>query len=164
MVSLSTVAEVLLICPTAHKASISHYIHSSSSFPSLRIDLQSFDETQDLSIGTTTVLRHFANRIKRDFVLLPCDLVPPPTLPLSVLLNKFRTETASDGAIATTCFIESPKPDKNGLVDEWGLPAQRVPIVYDEKTGTLLHMDTPDDVDRNADEIELRMSLLSKYG
>ncbi|EIN11299.1 UDP-3-O-glucosamine N-acyltransferase [Punctularia strigosozonata HHB-11173 SS5] len=159
----SGIKDVLLICPAVHKEPISHYVHSSSSFPSLSIDLQTFDETQDLSVGTCTVLRHFANRIKRDFVLLPCDLIPPPNLPLSTLLDKFRTETVSDGAIATACFIEAPKPDKNSLIDEWGMPAQRVPIVYDETTGTLLHIDTPDDSDRNAEEIELRMSLLSKY-
>lgn len=145
-----------------HKAAISHYVHSSSSFPSLRIDLQTFDETPELSVGTCTVLRHFASRIPRDFVLLPCDFVPPPHLPLAALLNTFRAETVADGALATACFIEHPRPEKGTVIDEWGSPAQRVPIVYDEKTGTLVHIDTPDDQDRNAEEIELRMSLLSK--
>src|SRR5882762_6343057 len=101
--------DVLLVCPSSHRAAISHYIHSdtsSASFSSLRIDLQSYDESQDLSIGTCTLLRHFSNRIAGDFILVPCDFVTPPSLPLTKLLNKFRTDSTSDGAIATACWFE----------------------------------------------------------
>jgi translation initiation factor eIF-2B subunit gamma len=159
--------DVLLVCPSTHRAAISHYIHSdtsSASFSSLRIDLQSYDESQDLSIGTCALLRHFANRITGDFILVPCDLVTPPTLPLTRLLNKFRTDSTSDGAIATACWFERQNLNlgKDAIPDEWGSSHNVASIVWEESTGTLLHIDTPDDDDRNAEEIELRMALLSK--
>ncbi|KAG6862206.1 hypothetical protein C0995_002136 [Termitomyces sp. Mi166 len=136
-------------------------IHAVSS-STLRIDLQTYDESQDTSAGTCTILRHFSNRITEDFVLVPCDFVPPPSLPLSALLNKFRTDAVSDGSIATTCWFADYKPEKGAFPDEWGPHPQPSPIVWDETTGTLLHINTPDDQDRNAEEIELRMALLSR--
>lgn len=155
---------MLLVCPTPHKSALSNYIQSdsSSSFPSLRIDLQTYDETQDLNVGTCAILRHFAHKIQQDFVLLPCDFVSPHSFSLTQLLNKFRTETMYDGAIATACFYEGRKPEKGSSTDEWGLLPSPVPIVWDERSGTLLHIETPDDADRNGEEIELRMSLLSR--
>lgn len=158
--------DVLLICPAPHRAAISHYIRSdtsSASFPSLRIDLQTYDESQDDSVGTCTILRHFSQRIQHDFIILPCDFVPPPSLSLSQVVNKFRTESTYDGALATACFFQAPRPEKNSTVDEWGPLFSPSPIVWDERSGTLLYMDTPDDVDKNGEEIELRMSLLSQY-
>ncbi|KAF9227436.1 hypothetical protein BS17DRAFT_747998 [Gyrodon lividus] len=164
-VEQSEIKDVLLICPSSHRPSISHYIHSesSASSSSLHIDIQTFDESQELSVGTCSILRHFSGRIQEDFVLLPCDFVPPPSLPLSKLLNKFRTETTSDGAIVTTCWFEAPKPEKSAAPDEWGSHSQSTPIVWDDSTGTLLYIDTLDSVDKNAEELELRMSLLSRY-
>ncbi|KIM75446.1 hypothetical protein PILCRDRAFT_827152 [Piloderma croceum F 1598] len=164
----SGVKNVLLICPSTHRAAISHYIHSdssSTSFSSLRIDLQSYDESHDLSIGTCTLLRHFSNRITGDFILVPCDFITSPTLPLTRLLNKFRVNSTSDGAIATACWFEGQNLNlgKDAIPDEWGSSHSVVPMVWDESTETLLHICTPDDDDRNAEEIELRMALLSKY-
>jgi translation initiation factor eIF-2B subunit gamma len=46
-------------------------------------------------------------------------------------------------------------------VDEWVPPTASFPIVWDALTETLVHIDTPDDRDKKANEIELRMSLLS---
>lgn len=154
---------MLLICPTSHRSAISNYIQSdtASSFPSLRIDLQTYDEDQDVSVGTCTILRHLSQRIQQDFVLLPCDFVPPPTLLLSQVLNKFRTDSTNDGSLATACFFECHKFDKGTSVEEWGPLPVHVPIVWDPKTSSLLYVDTPDDADRNADELELRMSMLN---
>jgi translation initiation factor eIF-2B subunit gamma len=158
--------DVLLVCPSAHRAAISHYIHSdtsSASFSSLRIDLQSYDESQDLSIGTCTLLRHFSNRITGDFILVPCDFVTSPSLPLTKLLNKFRTDSTFDGAIATACWFEVHNNlSKDTIPEEWGSSSNITPIVWEDSTGTLLHIDTHDDEDRNRDEIELRMALLCK--
>ncbi|EGN99903.1 hypothetical protein SERLA73DRAFT_180193 [Serpula lacrymans var. lacrymans S7.3] len=159
----SGIKDVLLICPSSHRAAISHYIHSDStttSFASLRIDLQPFDESQDLSSGTCSLLKHFASRIQDDFVLLPCDFIPPPSLPLSKLLNKFRTESATDGAIATTCWFEAQRTGSSP--DEWGASFPSPSIVWDEVTGTLLHVDVPDGTDHRG-ELELRMGLLTSY-
>ncbi|KAI0930392.1 hypothetical protein AcV5_007118 [Taiwanofungus camphoratus] len=160
----SGVRDVLLICPTPHRSAMSNYIQSdSASFPSLRIDLQTYDESQDLSVGTCTVLRHFSQRIQQDFIILPCDFVPPSSLSLTQVLNKFRTETTCDGSIVTACFYEGRRPEKGSSSDEWGLLPAPVPVVWDERTGTLLYVDTPDDADRNGEDLELRMSLLSQY-
>ena len=156
--------DVLLICPTAHRSAMSNYIQSdvSSLFPALRIDLQTYEETHDMAVGTCTLLRHFSTRIQSDFIVLPCDFVPPPTLSLNQLLNKFRTETTCDGSIATCCFYEAGKPDKGTTTEEWGVLPTNSPIVFDDRSGTLLYVDTPDDVDRNNEEFEFRMSLLSQ--
>lgn len=160
----SGIKDVLLICPPSHRPSISHFIYSESlaSSPSLCIDLQTFDDSQGLSVGTCSVLRHFSSRIKEDFVILPCDFIPPPSLPLSKLLNKFRIETMSDGAIVTTCWFEPPS-GKTTVPEEWGTNSQATPIVWDNSTGTLLYVDTLDNTDRNPEEVELRMSLLCRY-
>ncbi|GLB37163.1 putative nucleotidyl transferase [Lyophyllum shimeji] len=159
------IKDVLLICPSIHRPAIYHHIHSgaSVSLSSLRIDLQTYDESQDSSAGTCTLLRHFSSRITEDFVLVPCDFIPPPSLPLTVLLNKFRADAISDGSIATTCWFADYKPEKGAFPEEWGPHPQPFPIVWDEDSGTLLHIDTPDDQDKNAEEIELRMALLSRY-
>jgi len=161
----SGIRDVLLVCPTPHRSALSNYIQSdsSTSFPSLRIDLQTYDESQDLSVGTCTVLRHFAHKIQQDFILLPCDFVPPPSFSLTKVLNKFRTESTYDGAIATACFFEGRSAEKGSSTEEWGVLPTPVPIVWDDRSGTLLHIETPDDIDHNGEEIELRMSLLSRY-
>ncbi|RPD78595.1 UDP-3-O-glucosamine N-acyltransferase [Lentinus tigrinus ALCF2SS1-7] len=161
----SGVTDILLICPTTHRSAMSNYIQSdvSSSFPSLRIDLQTFEQSQDMAVGTCALLRHFSSRIQSDFIILPCDFVPPPSLGLNQVLNKFRTESTYDGSIATVCFYEAGRPDKGATTEEWGMLPSNVPIVFDERSGTLLYVDTPDDVDKNSEEFEFRMSLLTQY-
>ena len=119
-----------------------------------------YDETPELGAGTCDVLRHFSNRIAQDFVVLPCDFVPSPSFNLSRVLDKFRTESTYDGSIATACFFEISKADKNA-VEEWGMISPTLPVVWDDRTGTLLHIDTPDDVDKNGEDMKLNMSLLS---
>ncbi|EPQ57409.1 UDP-3-O-glucosamine N-acyltransferase [Gloeophyllum trabeum ATCC 11539] len=158
----SGIKDVILICPTAQRQAISHYIHSGSS-TSLRINLHPFEETDDLSVGTCAILRHFAHLIQQDFVVLPCDFVPPQSLPLSRVLDKFRTESVSDGCIATACWFAPRRSEKGATPDEWGHYDLSTPIVYDQATGTLLHIDTPDDIDRDSEEIGLRIGAITKY-
>ena len=163
---LMFLADVLLICPTTHRSAISHHIHSdtsSSSYPSLRVDLQTFDESEEFSPGTCAILRHFSSRIQKDFILLPCDLVPPESLPLTTLLTKFRIESNVDGSIMTSCWFEGSRPDKSTVPEEWGSSNSITPIIWEDHLGTLLHVDTLDDADRNSEELEIRMALLSKY-
>ncbi|EIW82942.1 UDP-3-O-glucosamine N-acyltransferase [Coniophora puteana RWD-64-598 SS2] len=160
----SGIEDVLLICPSSHKHAISHYVQSSSaSFTSLNIDIQTYDESQEMSTGTCSILRHFSSRIQEDFVIMPCDFIPPPSLPLSTILNKFRTDAMSDGSIATTCWFENSKLDKGAFPEEWGPPPTPTTIVWDDTSGTLLYVDTLDDQDRNGQDFELRMSLLTRY-
>ena len=160
------VPDVLLVCPTLQRRSIADHVRSdaSASFPSLRIDLQTYGDPQDSSFGTCSILRTFAHRIDRDFVVLPCDFIPPPSLQLSNVLNKFRMESAADGSILTSTWYEAPQqPDKHAG-DEWGPHTLPTPIVWDEKSGSLLQVEVPDSSARNDEEIELKMSLLSMCG
>jgi translation initiation factor eIF-2B subunit gamma len=78
------------------------------------------------------------------------------------MLNKYRIESNVDGAIVTSCWLKAHDAAKGAIPDEWGPTGSTVPIIWDKKTGTLLHIDTPDDLDRNSDELEIRMSLLSR--
>ena len=153
--------DVLLICPTRHRSSIYHHIHSNLSPSSLSIDLQTFDDGEDENDGTCGLLRHFSHRISEDFVIVPCDFIPPPTLPLSLLLNKFRVEASSKDHLVMTCWYTSQSPDKASFIEEWGPPSVTFPILWDENSATLLHIDTPDEQDKNPDDVELRMSMLS---
>jgi len=155
-------SDVLLICPTSHRSSIYHHIHSDVSSSSLRVDLQTYEEAEDGSTGTCALLRQFSNRITEDFVVVPCDFIPPSTLPLSSLLNKFRVETLSEGSLATTCWYRSQAVEKGASLEEWGPLPSSFPLVWDPSSGTLLHIETPDDQDKNPEDIELRMSLLSR--
>jgi len=66
-----------------------------------------------------------------------------------------------DGPIVTTCWYEH-RSDKQSSPDEWGSPALLTPIVWDHLNGTLLYVDSPDEADKNSDELELRMTLLSR--
>jgi len=72
-------------------------------------------------------------------------------------------ESAADGSILTSTWYEGPQPDKHAG-DEWGPHTPSTPIVWDEKSGSLLQVEIPDSSSRNDDEIELKMSLLSMYG
>ncbi|KAH8116631.1 UDP-3-O-glucosamine N-acyltransferase [Phellopilus nigrolimitatus] len=162
--------DVLLICPTSHRHPISHHINSdpsSSSLSSLNVEIQTFDLAQDIPAGTTNVLAHFASRITSDFVLLPCDFLPPPSLRLETVLNKFRIEAGTDGALVTALFFENKASEnekgKGGAEEAWPAPSAPMPILYDEKSGTLLHVDTLDNQDLNSDELELRMGMLWQY-
>lgn len=93
--------------------------------------------------------------------------MPPPSLRLETVLNKFRVESSADGALATALFFERPVPAKvKGGADDadaWGPLPDALPVVYDEKSGTLLHIDTLDDRDRDEEDINLRMGLLNRY-
>jgi translation initiation factor eIF-2B subunit gamma len=159
----STHLDVLLICPASHRSSIYHHIHSDVSSSSLRIDLQTCDESPERNIGTCALLRQFSSRISEDFVIVPCDFIPPQSLPLTLLLNKFRVDTLSEGSIATTCWYASHDPAKGAFLEEWGPVPSSTPIIWDPSSGTLLHIDTTDNLDRNSEGIELKMSLLSQY-
>ena len=155
-------ADVLLICPQSHRAAISHHIHSSA-FPSLSVDLQTYDDAAQANAGTAGILKHFAHRIPKDFVLLPCDLIPPANVPLRTLLNRYRTSTVTDGSLAVSFwFRQPPPPDPKAESWDQSTSATTTTIICDEGSSTLLHVDTSNDRDRNPDEMDLRMGLLSR--
>ncbi|KJA29073.1 hypothetical protein HYPSUDRAFT_128095 [Hypholoma sublateritium FD-334 SS-4] len=159
----SGIQDVLLICPSRHRSAIHHHIHSDISSSTLRIDLQTYDESHDRNSGTCDLLRQFSGRIPEDFVIVPCDFIPSPSVPLSALLNKFRVDALADDSLATSFWFTSSTPEKGSFIEEWGPPPVPFPIVWEPTTGTLLHVDTPDDADKNSDEIELKMSMLTRF-
>ncbi|KZV82345.1 hypothetical protein EXIGLDRAFT_729844 [Exidia glandulosa HHB12029] len=154
------VTDVLLLCPESHANAISNYLSSdasSSAFPTLAITTHTFPDAYrtDPSKGSCTVLKEFANKITTDFIILPCDLVPPPSLPLSALLDKFRMDT--DGLILASLFHEVPS-DRASLVP--GDPLEDPPVVlYDPTTETLLQIND-DGSDDPEGEVDVRMATL----
>lgn len=64
--------DVLLVAPSAHKAALSHFIHSEASFPTLKIDLETIDSNEEMGsgMGTADIIRRFSDRIQ------VCLLIP----------------------------------------------------------------------------------------
>lgn len=150
--------DVLLICPAIHRPAISHFVASSP----LNIDIQTTDESQDTSIGTCALLRQFSSRIKEDFVLLPCDLVPS-SLQLSTLLDNFRTDTVSRGTIASTCWFAAEPLERAQFPEEWWPMSKPTPIILDKHTETLLYVDSYDSLDKDTESLEVRMGMLTRH-
>lgn len=156
----TSIIDVLIICPESHHSALYHHVNSEVS-TSLRIDIQGFQESQDAGAGTCALLRHFSSRITKDFILLPCDFIPPVSFALQRILDKFRVDVTSGGTALTTCWIPSYGPDKNLHPPEWGTQSASS-ILYDEQTETLLYIDNAHDVDSNTGDFGFKVSLLSK--
>ncbi|KAH7107904.1 nucleotide-diphospho-sugar transferase [Auriculariales sp. MPI-PUGE-AT-0066] len=151
------VTDVLLLCPESHRSGISHYLSSdasSSSFPKLSIAVRTFLDVfrNDPSKGTATVLAQFASDIEGDFIVLPCDLIPPPSLKLSTVLDRFRMDPT--GLLAAALFYRTAPPPTNPLVP--GETLEAPPAVLLDASDTLLKIE--EDVD--AEELDLRMEML----
>ncbi|PFH46388.1 hypothetical protein AMATHDRAFT_77696 [Amanita thiersii Skay4041] len=159
----SKIKDILLICPALHRVAIHHHINSEMTSSSLRVDLQTVEESRDAGAGTCALLRQFSSRITKDFVLLPCDFLPPSNFSLGTLLNRFRIDVLSDGAIGTACWFPSHKPDKVSYIDDWGVNTPNCSIAWDGISGTLLYIDTPDEFDLNAEDFRFRTSMISRY-
>jgi translation initiation factor eIF-2B subunit gamma len=155
---------VLLICPSRHRSAISNHIDndsSSSSFASLRVDIQGVEDVSEAEQGTSAILTHFASRIKTDFIIIPCDFIPPPSLPLLRMLNMFRAQIGSEEGIVTSCWFETP--NEKPSFEESDRSSTSIPIVWDAASSTLLHVSSASDHDKNNDELILRASLLARY-
>ncbi|KAG8963900.1 hypothetical protein FRC03_002456 [Tulasnella sp. 419] len=139
------IVEVLIICPASHRQAISHFIHSSSDIGSLHCTFQTIDD-DDEAIGTADVLRSFAGQIQTDFILLPCDFIPPPSLSLSKLLNAYRMDT--DQPQLAALLYEKGEVGKDG--------PSPLAIGMCLKTNTLSYIPSGE----GRDDLELRMSLM----
>ncbi|KAG8903347.1 hypothetical protein FRB99_003409 [Tulasnella sp. 403] len=142
------VADVFIVCPSSHRSQITHFIYSNDagSFPSLRINILTMDD--DESIGTADVLRDIASSIQSDFIVLPCDFIPPPELTLSKLLDTYRMDT--EGPVLTALLYERGEATKDG-------PPPFV-VGLDEKQKTILHIP----LEESGDDLQIRTSLLWK--
>ncbi|EJD35571.1 nucleotide-diphospho-sugar transferase [Auricularia subglabra TFB-10046 SS5] len=157
------VTDVLVLCPESHANAISNYLASdasSSSFPTLTIATHTFDDAYrtDPSKGPCTVLKQFAHKITSDFIILPCDFIPPPTLPLSSLLDKFRLDT--DGLILASLFYQVPAPSERVALVPNDLFEDPPVVIYDEASCTLLQIDDSDDTEG---EVDVRSAVLWQY-
>ncbi|KLO16055.1 hypothetical protein SCHPADRAFT_920029 [Schizopora paradoxa] len=161
----SSIRDVLIVCPPSHRDAISNYLDSEAS--SLSIGVHSFDQAS--SKGTCTSLRQISPQLAQyncDIVLLPCDIVPPPSLKLESVLNRFRVDRSTDGTLLTSLFMEYRPPEKEKGAsgdDAWAPPELPMPIVYDSNSNTLLHIDTLDAKGSNDEEFDIRMGMLWKY-
>lgn len=107
--------------------------------------------------GTGRVLRRWRDHIKGDFVVLPCDLSPPPALSLSSLLDQHRNQM---GSLVTSLWYEKGELElKDGDGPESVLVAWNKADGSDGTRGELLGV-TP--LEELEDELELRMSLLDR--
>ncbi|KAG8978901.1 hypothetical protein FRB90_008263, partial [Tulasnella sp. 427] len=140
------VSDVIIVCPTSHRSLISHFVYSSAEFPALRINIQTIDDEE--SMGTADVLREIGSSIQSDFIILPCDFIPPAKLTLSSILDAHRMD--ADGPILTSLLYERGEISKDG-------PPPLL-IGLEEKTRTLMHIP----VEESGDDVNLRMSMLWK--
>ncbi|ODN81587.1 hypothetical protein L202_02000 [Cryptococcus amylolentus CBS 6039] len=111
----SGLLDILIIVPNIFHDQIADHIaeaYSKSTHAKARIDLrkntegerdEEENESFDGKDGTARILKRFRNLIKSDFVLLPCDISPPPYLPLKKVLDKHRS---TPKAILTSVFYE----------------------------------------------------------
>ncbi|TEB15750.1 hypothetical protein FA13DRAFT_1822870 [Coprinellus micaceus] len=142
----SGIKDVLLIAPTIHESALHHHINSDTTASNLSIDLQTYDETTSHPSAPPS----FSDTL-------------PPALRRTLSLSPYRLESTSHGAIVSTCWYPAYAPEKGILVDEWGQIPTSPALVWDPKTDSLLHVDTPDELDRNAEEYGLKMDMLSRY-
>ncbi|KAJ3476857.1 hypothetical protein NLI96_g10872 [Meripilus lineatus] len=63
----------------------------------------------------------------------------------------------------TACFFEPRRSDKASPFDEWSNVSLQTPIVWDQLSDTLLHVDTNDDADHEPENIVLNMNMMSRY-
>lgn len=101
----------------------------------------------------------FLRLLQTDFVLLPCDFLPPPSLSLQSLLNAHRTRPNST---FTSLFYERSDLGKDG--------PERILVGYEKKggksskegkleDGTLLYVK---ELESTEDDVELRLSMMRK--
>lgn len=72
--------------------------------------------------GTARTLRRWRDWIRSDFIVLPCDITPPPSLPLTKLMNRHRNQT---GSLVTSLWYEKSEvelkdPDGESRAGERG--------------------------------------------
>lgn len=95
-----------------------------------------------------------------DFILLPCDFLPPPSLSLTTLLDAHRSRPSPT---LTSLFYERAELGKDGpervLVGYEGVPGPRRAAKGPEG-GRLLFVKELEDTE---DDIVVRLSMLRKY-
>ncbi|CAD6573277.1 MAG: hypothetical protein TREMPRED_000764 [Tremellales sp. Tagirdzhanova-0007] len=162
--------DILLIVPPLFHAAISDHLsenYSDSTHARARIELKRHtdgekdkeemdaqrDEIRGGGLGeregTARLLRRFKNFIKTDFVLLPCDLVPPATLSLSSILDKHRS---APDAVLTSVLYEPVEAVRDG--------EEKLLVALDSESDELLLIQPLEGLEETLD---LRMSLIASH-
>ncbi|WWC59419.1 uncharacterized protein I303_101975 [Kwoniella dejecticola CBS 10117] len=158
--------DVLIIVPPSFYNAVAEHVtehYSMATHPRARIDIKRTsegekdddDESSEANSkaggrdGTARLLRRFKNWIRTDFVLLPCDLSPPSSLPLTSILDKHRS---SPDAVLTSVFYEPPESVKDG--------EEKVLVAVDKKSDELLLIQPLESL---GDDLELRMALINSH-
>ncbi|WWC87061.1 uncharacterized protein L201_001946 [Kwoniella dendrophila CBS 6074] len=159
--------DVLIIVPPTFYTSVAEHVtehYSMATHPNARIDIKRTsegekdddEESSELGNkgvngreGTARLLRRFKNWIRTDFVLLPCDLSPPTSLPLTSILDRHRS---SPDAVLTSVFYEPTESVKDG--------EEKVLVALDKDSDELLLVQPLEGME---DDLELRMALISSH-
>ncbi|WWD22125.1 hypothetical protein CI109_106614 [Kwoniella shandongensis] len=164
------IMEILIIVPSTFHSQVAEHVaehYSMSTHPRARIDIRrptegekDDDEEQSESTGragaglpgregTARLLKRFRNYIKTDFILLPCDLAPPTSLPLKSILDRHRS---SPDAVLTSVFYEPAESVKDS--------EEKILVALDKQSDELLLIQPLEGMD---EELDLRMSLISSH-
>ncbi|KAK8846815.1 hypothetical protein IAR55_005903 [Kwoniella newhampshirensis] len=164
------IMEILIVVPSTFHSQVAEHVaehYSMSTHPRARIDIRrptegekDEDEEQSESTGrvgaglggrdgTARLLKRFRNYIKTDFVLLPCDLAPPTSLPLKSILDRHRS---SPDAVLTSVFYEPAESVKDS--------EEKILVALDKSSDELLLVQPLEAMD---EELSLRMSLISSH-
>jgi translation initiation factor eIF-2B subunit gamma len=120
------------------------------------------------TVGTARILRRWRDWIRADFVVLPCDISPPPSLPLVKLLNRHRNQT---GSLVTSLWYEKSEVElrdadgesyccaRGGVLTVLLSAPESVLVGYDKKSQELLMVQPLEELE---DDLELRVSLLNR--
>ncbi|OCF42328.1 translation initiation factor eIF-2B subunit gamma [Kwoniella heveanensis CBS 569] len=169
-VLVSGLRDILIIVPPPFYTSVAEHIsehYSMATHPKARIEIRRTtegekedDEEQSENThrassglvqreGTARLLRRFKNWIRTDFVLLPCDLSPPVSLPLTSILDRHRS---SPDAVLTSVFYEPTESVKDG--------EEKILVAMDKETDELLLIQPLEGME---DDLELRSALINSH-
>ncbi|KAJ1917192.1 Translation initiation factor eIF-2B subunit gamma [Tieghemiomyces parasiticus] len=140
---------IVAVCPSS-ETQLTHYLRTVYEGPA-SIEIATVDE----HLGTAEVLRHLANRIFHDFIVLTCDGVfALPTSTPQVLLDAHRSANPT----LTALFYEPPKSEGGGgstKDSEWPLY-----VGHDPVASRLLYLKAGD---RVKEHLHLRTDLLRRF-
>ncbi|KAJ3228861.1 hypothetical protein HDU78_009512, partial [Chytriomyces hyalinus] len=150
------VTDILIVCQDDAHENIHSYIHNvlnaPERYPNSKVEVVKVKGSGSVSADA---LRHVANRIKTDFIVMSCDTIT--NYPPNQLLDVFRAQSPTMAALFHEPLkadgdASSSKKDKDDDLIEY--------IGIDHSTCRLLFCVDGDEVD---DELPVRMSILDKF-
>ncbi|KAI9342921.1 nucleotide-diphospho-sugar transferase [Obelidium mucronatum] len=146
--------DIMIVCQEEAHKKINSYIHNvlnvSERYPNSKVEVI---KAKGSGSASADALRHVANRIKTDFIVMSCDTIT--NYPPNKLLDVFRIQSPT----FTALFHEPLKPEgeaaakikDDDLIEYVGI---------DHSTCRLLFAVAGDEMD---DELPVRMSILDKF-